>query len=358
MVRKLFTARRLVVILIVLLAAGGFYAVFSNRKVSVPAMTVSRGTMQTYVEDTGKVQAIDEVTVYAPLGGRVEKLLVEAGDAVKRGQVLARLTQSEGAIAAAGLAKARERLAEARRMEELSRRLYESGAISENEYSRARTELRMAEEDLGIAMAQYNAASKLGQTALVAPRAGTVLEVPAKENQVLPPGAPVAVIGDLERLEIRSELLAYDAVNVRAGQKVVISGAVLGDKRLDGVVRQVYPRAVTRISTLGLEQQRVPVIIDLVVPAGPLKPGFDVDVRIITGTREGVLALPKAAVFQKGTRSYVYVVEEGVARARAVVTGVETGEAVEITSGLAEGEVVVSNPRGEVNEGTRVVPEE
>ncbi len=124
---------------------------------------------------------------------------------------------------------------------------------------------------------------------------------------------------------------------------------------MEGVVRQVYPKAVTRISTLGLEQQRVPVIIDLVTPGGPLKPGFGVDVRIITGAGEGVMALPKAAVFQKDGQSYVYVVENGIARTRAVKTGVETGEAVEITSGLVEGEVVVTNPRGEVSEGTRVV---
>lgn len=352
---KQFRSRYLIVSIIFLLAVGGLYRAFGSRKMKVPTLTVSRGGLQTYVEDTGKVQAIDEATVSAPLGGQVEKLLVGVGDRVKRGQVVARLTQNERAIAEAGLARARERLAEARRMEELSRRLYESGAISENEYNRARMELKMAEVDLGVATAQYDTASKLGQTTLVAPLGGTVLEVLAKENQVLPPAAPVAVIGDPGRLEVRSELLAHEAVNVNPGQKAIISGPVLGDTQLEGVVRQVYPKAVTRISTLGLEQQRVPVIIDLVTPGGPLKPGFDVDVRIITGAREGVMALPKAAVLQKEGQSYVYVVENGIARTRVVKTGVETGEAVEITSGLVEGEVVVTNPRGEVSEGTRVV---
>ncbi|MGE5484067.1 MAG: efflux RND transporter periplasmic adaptor subunit [Ignavibacteriales bacterium] len=350
---RLFRGKRVWLILLTAVVVAGVYGAVSGKRLDVPTMTVSRGVLHTYVEDTGKVQAIDEMTVYAPLGGRVEKVPLKVGDPVKEGQLVAQITQDQQAVAEAGLAKAQARLLEAQRSEASARKLYESGAISESEYDRARTELKMAEDDARIAATQYGTATKLGQATLVSPATGTVLEVLAKENQVLAPGGPVVVIGDLSRLEIRTELLTYDAVNVRAGQKAIISGAVLGDTRIEATVNQVYPKAVTRVSTLGLEQQRVPVIINL-AEAGTLRPGFDVDVRIITGSRDGVIVVPKAAVFQKGTENCVYVVERGVVRSRAIQLGIETAEAAEVVSGLNEGEVIVPNPRGEVKEGTRV----
>jgi len=346
---------RVVVVFVMVLSAIGLFAARAYKKpLDVPVMTVSRGRFETYVQDTGKVQAAEEAVVYAPLGGRVEKMAVKVGDLVKRGQPVAYLTQDQEAVARAGLTKAQVRVAEARRAEEAARRLFQQGAISENDYNRARAELRLAEDDLNIATAQYQTASKLGQTVLVAPMDGIVLERFADEKQVLAPGAPVASVGDVKRLEVRCELLTYDAVNVAQGQKVVITGAVLKGVALDGVVTQVYPKAITRVSSLGLEQQRVPVIISINGDGGSLKPGYDVDVRITTGTREGVLVLPKSAVFQKGRGKFVYAVEKGVARARAVEIGEETGETVEITSGLSEGEHVVLDPKGEVSEGTRI----
>ncbi|MCR4397540.1 MAG: efflux RND transporter periplasmic adaptor subunit [Firmicutes bacterium] len=324
------------------------------KRVGAPTMVVTRGLLQSYVEDTGKVQVAEEILIFAPLGGRIESLAVRVGDPVERGQTVARLTQDQETVAKAGLAKAQVRLAEARRAEETSRGLFEKGAISESEYNRARAELRVAEDDLRIAEAQYETAAKLGQTTLVAPETGTILEVFAKERQVLSPGAPVASMGDLGKLEVRAELLTYDAVNVAVGQKATISGAVLKGKVVEGTVKQVHPKAVTRVSSLGLEQQRVPVIIELDGDPGPVKPGFDVDVRIETGITEGVLVVPKSALFQKGRDSCVYVVENGVARARLVEIGLETGEAAEITSGLAEGDVIVVEPGVEVKDGTRI----
>lgn len=350
---RLFRGKRMWLILLAAAVLAGVYGTVSRKKVGVATMTISRGVLQTYVEDTGKVQAVDEMTVYAPLGGRVEKMPIRVGDLVQEGDLVAQITQDQQAVAEAGLTKAQARLAEARRSEASARKLFESGAISESEYNRAKTELKMAEDDARIAATQYGTATKLGQASLVSPASGTVLEVLAKENQVLPPGGPVVVIGDLNRLEVRAELLTYDAVNVRTGQKAVISGAVLGDTQIEASVSQVYPKAITRVSTLGLEQQRVPVIITLAQP-GALRPGFDVDVRIITGSKEGVIVAPKSAVFQEGTDSFVYVVDKGVARSRPVQLGIETAESVEVLSGLNEGDVIVRNPRGEVKDGTRV----
>lgn len=350
---RLFRKKRAWFILLIAVMVVGVYGALSGKKVDVPTMIVSRGVLHTYVEDTGKVQAIDEMTVYAPLGGKVEKVPLKVGDSVKQGQLVAEITQDQQAVAEAGLAKAQARLAEARRSEESARRLYDSGAVSESEYNRAKTELKMAEDDARIAASQYGTAAKLGQSSLVSPATGTVLEVLARENQVLPPGGPVAVIGDLNRLEVRAELLTYDAVNVKAGHKAVIAGAVLGEARIEATVSQVYPKAITRVSTLGLEQQRVPVILGL-ASTGALKPGFDIDVRIVTGSREDVIVVPKTAVFQKGTENCVYVIEKGVARSRAVQLGAENAEAAEVLSGLKEGEVIIPNPKGEVKEGARV----
>lgn len=351
---RLLRGKRVWLVVLAAVVVVGIYGAVSGKKVDVSTMTVTRGALETYVEDTGKVQAIDEITVYAPLGGRVERMPLKVGDSIQQGQLVARITQDQQAVAEAGLAKAQARLDEARRSEASARKLYDNGAVSESEYSRARTELRMAEDDARIAATQYGTAAKIGQSNLVSPATGTVLEALAKENQVLPPGGPVAVIGDLNRLEVRAELLTYDAVKVKAGKKAVISGSVLGDARIDATVSQVYPKAITRVSTLGLEQQRVPVIIDLASRPGPLRPGFDVDVRIITGSLDGAIVVPKAAVFQKGTDNCVYVVEKGVARSRVVQLGAETAEAAEVLSGLNEGEVIVPDPRGGVREGARI----
>ncbi|NPV70347.1 MAG: efflux RND transporter periplasmic adaptor subunit [Firmicutes bacterium] len=354
---RLSRGKRILVIVIVAgLIGGALYAARGlGKRVAAPSMVVARGSLQVYVEDTAKVQTVDELVVYAPLGGRVERLPARVGDSLKKGQPVAYITQDQEAIAKAGLAKAQLRVSEARRLEESSRSLFEKGAISENEYNQARAELRMAEDDLRIATTQYGTASKLGQTTLVAPDDGIALEVFAKDQQVLSPGAPVLSMGDLSRLEVRAELLTYDAVGVSPGQKVAISGAVLGDRVIEGVVKQVYPKAITRVSSLGLEQQRVPVIISLEGDPGPLRPGYDVDVRITTGVKDNVVVLPKASVFQKSQAKCVYVVESGVARLRQVQTGTETGEAVEIVSGLKEGDKVITDPRGDVAEGVRII---
>ncbi len=195
---------------------------------------------------------------------------------------------------------------------------------------------------------------RAGKTNVKSPVSGVVTEKHLDSESVVQAGEPLLVIGDLDSIEIKTDILSADISLVEPGQRVVIEGDILGDRELLGTVRRIYPHGFTKISALGIEQQRFRTIVDFDNSEAKLPPGADLDVRIIIKERENTLYLPAAAVFMTVDGAAVFRVEEGRARITQVETGLAGDERIEVVSGLEEGDNVVMRPPPELEHNDRV----
>lgn len=193
---------------------------------------------------------------------------------------------------------------------------------------------------------------------ILAPINGRVLRVFRESSGVVQAGDPLLEIGDPLDLEIEIDVLSRDAVKVQPGAPVLLEEWG-GDRALHGEVRLVEPSGFTKISTLGVEEQRVNVIVDLVDPPQKreaLGDGFRVEARIVTAEAKDVLKVPTSALFRVGEDWAVFRVEAGVARQRTVKLGLQNGLEAEVQEGLAEGDLVVTHPGDNVIDGRAVKP--
>ena len=196
-----------------------------------------------------------------------------------------------------------------------------------------------------------------GAVDVTSPVPGFVLRVPQESERVVVAGTPLVEVGDPDRLEIVTDLLSADAVRVRPGAEVFIEDWG-GDRPLKGRVRLVEPYGFTKISALGVEEQRVNVVIDFAEPREAwlrLGHGYRATVRIVVSAAPNVLKVPISALFRSGREWSVFVVDAGGrARSKQVKAGRMNDEEAEIVSGLAAGERVILHPSDKVDEGVRV----
>jgi len=174
-------------------------------------------------------------------------------------------------------------------------------------------------------------------------------------------GEPILELGSLHDLEVQVDLLSMDAVRVRPGMAVRLAGWG-GEKALEGVVRRIEPAGFTRVSALGIDEQRVPVIIDFTEDADPaalgLGSGFRVDAEFMIWQADEVLQLPTSALFRAGGEWVVFRVEESRARQVAVTPGRRSGLVTQVLEGLEAGDRIITHPGERVAEGVRLRVEE
>lgn len=387
--RKL--VKRVVWIAVVVAAIAGIAWALRPRPIAVDTVVVGRGDLIAAVRGEGRTRVKDLFIVTAPVDGQFERLVAQPGDPVTAGAIIARIqpiaprpldartrAQASAAVSAARAAVAR---AEATEREasvavehadsELarSRKLAESGAIpaAEAEHAghaseRSHRALESARAAVREAKAELSRASALivpvgpgdPAMAVTAPGAGRILRVIRESAGPIASGAPIVELGDPTCLEIAAELLSSDAASVRVGADAVVTGWG-GPRPLAARVRRIDPAAFTKISALGLQEQRVRVILDLIDPLPPgLGHDYRVDVAITTWSGTGVVRVPSTALFRSGARWAVFAVRDGVARLVPVELGPTDGDFTVIERGLAPGEVVVSHPSDLVREGVRV----
>lgn len=363
--------------------------------VEVEVATVSRGPLVVTVDEEGRTRVRERFVVSAPVTGRVLRIELEPGDRVQRGEVVARVQPEtpplldvrtraeaqaavESARAAVGRIRAEEEraaaaLAQAERELARSRRLAAAGVLPTQDVDVRETEARLAREAAAAAAFAVRSASaelrraeaRLAPSSLrsagavvnvTAPADGVILRRLRESESLVPAGEPLVEIGDPARLEIVVDLLSSDAVRIRQGARAVLEQTGQG-AALDATVRRIEPAGFTKISALGVEEQRVNVILDLADPAGEdavLGDAYRVEARIIVWEAPDVVKVPTSALFRDGEQWAVYVVDEGRARRRVIELGQQTGREAEALAGLAEGARVVIHPGDAIRDGARV----
>ena len=187
---------------------------------------------------------------------------------------------------------------------------------------------------------------------VTAPASGRVLKLVEQSERVLAQGSPVVVIGDPQRIEVVAEVLSNDAVRMRPGMRAAVAG--WGGAELPGRIRMVRPAAYTKVSALGVEEQRVDVVIDLERPAPGLGDAYRIEARIEIARRDNATRVPTAALFRAGETWRVFVVDSGRMQARDVNIGLRGQDKAEVLDGLREGEQVVLYPGASLTPGARV----
>jgi HlyD family secretion protein len=378
----------------------GLAFAFSPRAVIVDMVTVDRGELVITVNDEGETRVHDVYVLSAPVAGHMRRIDLHAGDAVTALETIVaeiqpidpafldprseaqaradlRAAQSARELAESEVERARAELEFAEREHSRSVRLIKDGTISQRDLDTAERNKRMTTAALATAIAAFDVRSyelERARAALVSPsqttagsedcdcvaiRApvhGRVLRILQQSEGVVAAGSPLIEIGNPRDLEIVVDLLSPDAVKVGPGQRVIIERWG-GGAPLAGRVRLVEPFGYTKISALGIEEQRVNVVIDLTSDEGEwqrLAHGYQVDVRIVLWESDDTLIVPLLALFRDGSEWSVFVESDGRAELRKVEIGRRNSLDAEVLSGLEAGESVVLYPGGRVSSGVRI----
>lgn len=370
------------------------------KPVIVETGVAARGPLTVRVSEEGKTRVRNRYVVAAPVAGKMRRVPLKPGDEVVAGQTV--LTSIEPVAAPLLDPRARAQAEAVVSMQEASqkralesldasksalkiadadrdrfRAVTKSGIVSESDRDRVEgeasmraAEVRAAEFSLQVIdyeLAQARAALERPD-ALTAgnlmevksPVSGRVLNVMQESETVVTPGTRILEIGDPADIEIEAEILSRDAVTIRSGDSVQVEQWG-GENPLNGRVRRVEPAAFTKVSALGVEEQRVIVLSDLVEvpePAKSLGDRYRVEVRVATWHSEDVLVVPAGSLFREGNAWKTYVFRDGTAKLTPIEAGHSDGRFTEIISGISAGDEVLLHPPDTVKDGTTVTKRE
>ena len=378
---------RLVTAGVVVVVVGGIAFAMRPTPLPVGLATISAGAMSVTVDVDAVTRVRDRFAVTAPVGGLVQRLTLREGDVVRSGDVVATIVtppvfpteqralvaRVEAARAAqlqadARVLQATQALAQATRDEARARVLLEAGGIADRDAELAaltltyrRTELGTVQAQRRIALAELTQAqsalaaatgSEGAATLVRAPASGRVLGMPERSARVVAAGTPLLTLGDPRTLEIAADVLSSDAASVRRGQAVVLRG--WGGAPLRGVVRSIEPSARTRVSALGVEEQRLTVVIDVPNAPSMLEDGYRLDASIVVWEAPDVVTVPAGALLRSDEGWQIFVVRDGRAQRVPVRIGHVGSGAAEVLGGVRRGEQVVVFPPDQLRAGMRV----
>ncbi len=374
------------VILIVVIGS----LVTNNGGINVDTTSVEKAPMEVSIRADGFTRVVHQFMVTAPISGDLQRLTLREGDPVTKGQVLARILSASGSeqskrVAEASLEAARARLVqveltlkdvvelamqariEAGRRESLAKQdiitlemleqarlaaqsAFRQQAVAEAALVAARAEVRAAEAML----LSYDSMDRDGAAfEMVSPVNGHVLRLMDENARTVMAGTPLLEVGDTQDIELVVDVLSEDAVQIAVGNLVHITGWG-GPSVLSGSVRLVEPYAYTKISTLGVEEQRVNIIIDLDQIPEALGVGFRAEASIVIWQSDDALSIPVSAVFQRKGSWYTFVVLGEVVEEREIQVGARSATQVEVISGLNEADEVVVFPGQDVQDGVTI----
>ena len=362
--------------------------------VAVDLATVSRGPLVVTVDEEARTRVRDRFIVAAPVTGRVLRIELEPGDRVAHGDIVARVQPEapalldararaeavaavESAEAELGRARAEEQraraaLAQVQRELTRSRHLAAAGVTTAQDLETREAEVVLAGEvvnaaafavragsaEVERAQARVAPSSSRGSAALAvrAPADGVVLTRRRESESVVAAGEPLVEIGNPRQLEIVADLLSTDAVRVKPGARAMIEQWG-GEGVLEATVRRIEPAGFTKVSALGVEEQRVNVVLDFVDAAeacAVLGDAYRVEARIVLWEAPEVVKVPTGALLRDGARWAVYVARDGRARRTLVALGHRTAHDAEVISGLSDGMTVIVHPGDRIRDGVRI----
>ncbi len=396
-------ARRFIYLLVLACMVGAIAYGFKPQPVAVDVETVSIGPMMVTVDEDGKTRIREKYVVSAPLAGRLRRIDLEPGDKTEAGATLlatiepgdpelldARaLAQAEARVkaAAAALKRAEPLLKNALTSLEFAeselgrkRELAAAKALSQELLDDAEMQYKMRSEEyrsakFGMEIASYElqqaeaAAIRTNPASsdaiengswnfrIESPINGRVLRVLQESTAIVTAGTPLIELGDASDLEIEIDVLSSDAVGINPGDRVIIEHWG-GDHDLEGRVQIVEPAAFTKISALGVEEQRVWVIVDIVDPPSErptLGDGYRVEGRIVTWESDSVLRVPTSALFRDDDHNWcVFAIDGTTARTVRIEIAHNNGLVAEVTSGLSDGDSVIVHPSDRVTDGVLI----
>jgi HlyD family secretion protein len=388
--RRLFPAAALLALIAFLVWA------FLPRPVEVDVGEVAPRPLEIVVEEEGEARIRDVFTVSATITGKLQRISLHAGDSVTEGETVVALigpaapvlldsrsravAEASAAAAQAAMDLARAQLVQAEATQDFMTSeanravaLFEKGAISQRSYDNAIREQKTAQAAVSSALANLAVREKELESALavlqpdrngeagrccvevLAPASGRVLRVLTESEQVVQPGTPILEIGDPGNMEIVVELLSRDAVRVREGAAATITG--WGGATIPAVVERVEPSAVTKVSALGIDEQRVKVILALSGATdewSQLGHGFRVITRITLWREDDVLTIPVGALFRDETDWATFVLRDDRARLQAITLGERNESFAQVLDGLRPGDRVILHPSDLVADGVQV----
>ncbi len=397
MQRKIITGPRIITVLVVVVLAAALFVATRTPAVDVEAGLVTHGPITVTIDDLAETRVRDLYTVSAPITGELLRVPLKPGAHVTAdGTLLARIQPAEpGALdaralaqiqaniraleaqSAAGRAQVEDALAEqelaerqlARTVTLRARGFLAQAALDVARAARdraraavhaARQAERAARESVNVARAGLIApgsqARRRGIVEVRSPVSGTVLTVPQESMRVVVAGTPLVMVGDPARLEMVTDLLSADAVQIKPGAAVSVEDWG-GEQPLKGRVRLVEPYGFLKVSALGVEEQRVNVIIDFAEPReawARLGHGFRATVRIATWHARDAVRVPISALFRSGDAWQVFRIDGGVARTVRVTVGRMNAGVAQVLGGLVPGERVILHPGDKVAEGVKV----
>lgn len=398
-------------LILIIIAAAAYMYMTKTSAVDVELTEVKRGDIDEYIEEKAIVELENKADIYAQQSGVVALSSADVGDEVKAGDVLLKIQDEELRLQIrtmelqkqsieAQLEEARKGLSqwdlqtleanvktaqiaydEAERVLGNNKKLYEAGGISKDIYESSVAALASAEANLEVAKAALAAAqeglspnvekqfltqmdelqiqinhlkSKQKDYIIKSPMDGIVLVAEAPEGSVVPMGTLVFQIGSYDEMYLSSDILVDDIANIKEGSEVFISNEDLGINNVRGTVRKIYPQAFSKMSDLGIEQKRIKIEISIDEEIDELRPGYDMDIKIITASSRDTLLIEDKAVFEQGDNSYVFVNDNGTAKLRQIEKGLESDDMIEVTKGLQEGEKVILSPDENIEEGKEI----
>ncbi len=381
------------------IVAALFAAAFWPTTMEIETAEVSRGPLDELVREDGMTRVRERYTVSSPVAGRLLRINLEPGDAIASGQTIlatvepvdpamldsrqraaaeARIAAAEAAVqrTEAAIAKSQIDLERAESKLKRSQELFDAKAISKEEFEEdesgaqaKRESMRMATYDQEIsrfeleqarsAIAQFLPGNRdRGQAPfeIRSPVPGVVLKVLQKSSTVVGPGSPLVDVGDPHDLEIVVDVLSTDAVKIRPGSTMILEQWG-GKDALKGTVRRIEPSAFTKISALGVEEQRVYVIGDFanIADTDSLGDGYRVEAGIVTWNAPDVIQVPAGALFRDKKEWAVFLAVDGIAVMRRVQIGHRSETMVEVIEGLAVGERVIMYPGDLLEDGARII---
>ncbi|MEZ4416632.1 MAG: HlyD family efflux transporter periplasmic adaptor subunit [Gemmatimonadota bacterium] len=372
------------------LAAGLLlWLVLRPERVAVEVVHAARGALRVTLQEDGETRVKERYLLSAPVAGRLVRLECEPGQRVAAGDVLARIfplpldtraqkeaagrlaaTEAGRAAAEAAVQRAEVAWDEARRYLGRLERAGVEGGISLDRLDRARA----AEQQAALALEQARRTAEasahevetarasvmevtgergLSPVVVRAPADGRVLRLFEECERAVSPGAPILEVGDTRDLEVVVDVLSEDVGLLTVGAQALIVPGPEADT-LRGRIERIEPTAFTRVSPLGVEEQRVNVIITFEGEAPLVGDRFRVEASLITWESDDVLMVPLGALFRRDSRWAVYAVADGRARLRIVEIGHRGQREAEVTAGISEGETVVVYPPDGLREGARV----